>query len=418
MSEISSTQSLSNEVTQGVPTSTTSSQPVQTTSYGQTNLSPQSSGYYTPNFPPTSWWKNPRYKKLALFITPFLFFILIIMCCCLLCLAPVFFPNNVSNFSFSSSESNEESILNENTSEYLFSLRGFEQPSTPDRATNKIAIIDIQGVVSYIPPGLDADFAVNTAHPNNLTINFQLQKALKDPKVKVIILRLNTPGGMADAAPSICEQIKAVNKSKPVYTFIDVEGASLGYLIANCTRYIYSRPFAITASIGVIVHYMDFTGVFTNIGAKYVTITNSQSNQKSQDEIFDPNSEEYKQIQSMLDEVYNYFVETVWAGRSEQSNNKIKSKEELIRYADGRIMSGLQAHQAGLVDQIAELEEVISDVSKKNGLNPNETSIVSYQVRKTFFKSILGLKSDLSNLLNALTNLSESRKLRLLMIRR
>jgi len=238
----------------------------------------------------------------------------------------------------------------------------------------QIAVINITGAIDYSTPGQDFQ---SGAFSDNIIA--QLQKAKDDSSVKAVLLRFNSPGGAVVAAEPICKEIKEVNKSKPVYSFIDSMGASLGYLLPNCSQYIYSRPEAITGSIGVILQAIDFYGVLEKLGGKVVFVTNTEGKQKSGEDIFDPNSETYKTYQKILDETYEYFITRVYEGR--KLNNPSVTKEELKKYADGRIFSGNQAKELKLVDELGQFEEVISSMIKKeNDLKGKYVEVVEYSL--------------------------------------
>lgn len=314
-------------------------------------------------------------------LIPFIVFTLILFFCICSCgLLFILFSSttNTTGFSFSSATIN--SNIDRIKEEPIVKIRQKEGDSF-SMVTNKIAIIDIRNVINYTTN--PEDIFIGT---NNRSIALQVQKALLDDNVKAVILRLNTPGGAVDAAEPICRDIKKLKNKKPVYAFIDSEGASLGYLIANCTKFIYARPTSITGSIGVRVDILDIVGILENLGAKQITITNTKGNKKSQAGLFDPTSEEYKQIQKILDEVYDYFIQTVWENRSTNASNKL-TKEKLISYADGRIFSGKQAYELGLVDKIAEFEDVVNEIIEKEKLIGN-IDVVEYNLHLNFFSSL------------------------------
>lgn len=265
-----------------------------------------------------------------------------------------------------------------------------------DRASfniSKIAIVDILGVINY---SVNSEILPDGA--NNRTVIAQINRAKNDEAVKAIIMRFNSPGGVVSAAEPICRAIKEANKSKPVYAFIDTEGASLAYLLPNCTKFIYSRPDAITGSIGVRVDLLDLSGILERLGARQTTITNTSGTKKAQEGLFDKNSEEYKQLQAMLDETYVYFLDKVWEGRKDKNNGL--TYEKLKTYADGRIFSGLQAKKLGLVDEIGYFEDVINGVINRENLEDQRVQIVEYQIEYNFLAGLFGATTQLLNLVN------------------
>ncbi len=257
-----------------------------------------------------------------------------------------------------------------------------EYSSNPN---DKIAVINVEGPIYYTPDP-------NVEGTNNYTIAVQLEKAGKDQSVKAIVLKFNTPGGDVLAAEPMCRKIKSIDQRKPVIAFMDGMGASLGYLLANCTRAIYARPDTITGSIGVIYEDIDVTGIFTNLGAKHIVITNSEGTQKANMDLDDPQSESYKILQSMLDETYEYFVQTVLDGR-QRAGSKI-TEQDLRRYADGRIFTGRQAERNGLVDHLGEYDDVLDKVADKY-LGGMSVTVVEYDIKIDILHSIFNRSSKL-----------------------
>lgn len=239
--------------------------------------------------------------------------------------------------------------------------------------SGKIVVINITGEITYSMPNETHSSAASSAN-----IIAQLNKAKDDETVSVVLLRWNSPGGYTTAAEPICNAIKKTNETKPVYSFIDSQGASLAYLLPNCTKYIYARPAAITGSIGVIIQAVDFYGILEKLGGKVVFITNTAGSQKSGEDIFTPGSETYKTYQKLLDESYEYFIDKVYQGRI--INHPSITKEQIRSYADGRIFSGAQAKAAGLIDETAEFDETITKILLRENLAEKKIDIVEYQI--------------------------------------
>jgi len=258
--------------------------------------------------------------------------------------------------------------------------------------TSKIAIVDVTGVINY---SLNSE--ILPAGASNRTVIAQLNRAKDDSRVKAVIIRFNSGGGVVSAAEPICRAIKETNKSKPVYAFIDTEGASLAYLLPNCAKFIYARPDAITGSIGVRLDLLDLGGILERIGAKQSTITNTAGSKKTQKGLFEQNSDEYKQLQSMLDETYTYFLNKVWEGRRDKNNGL--TFEKLKTYADGRLFSGLQAKQAGLVDETGYYEDVVDSVIRQEKLTSQNVQIVEYQQEENPFARLFGASTELFSLI-------------------
>lgn len=291
---------------------------------------------------------------------------------------------------FSSSALNSATGFNPDPGAEILETKIMELGEGNSFSPDKIAVIEIADVINF---ATQSDTSSGT---NNKTVNAQLQKAKNDESVKAVILRFNTPGGAVNAAEPICSMIKEVNKEKPVYAFIDAQGASLGYLLPNCTKFIYASPMTVTGSIGVRADLVDYNGILTNLGARSTTITNSAGDSKTQEGLFDKNSEEYKRYQSILDEIYLYFVNTVWEGRKDKGTTL--TYEKLLTYADGQIFSGKQAKEAGLVDELGEYKDVINKVYEKMDTD-EKVEVVEYTIEVSPFAGIFGAIDKYSNML-------------------
>lgn len=258
--------------------------------------------------------------------------------------------------------------------------------------TRSIAVINISGTIEYSVPGASTQYSNNYSQ----AIIDQLRVAKEDKKVTAVLLRFNTPGGAVPAAEPICHVIKEVDDVKPVYSFIDAQGTSLGYLLPNCSRYIVSRPSAFTGSISVIVQAIDFLGILENFGGKVVFITNTEGDEKSPQQIFNPESEQYKNIQKILDETYEYFVNTVYEGRKGKTDI---TKDEIKTLADGRVFSGIQAKELRLVDEVGEFDDAIRIIiDNENIFKGKKVEVFEYSIMSNLFRDLLaGLNSNIQN---------------------
>jgi len=338
--------------------------------------------------------QNTDWKYLAGCGVP----VLIILCfCSLLCFCTFFFLASISQTAASLQDTTG---IHER---YLSGVDPLTDPSILNK--DKIAVINVTGMITY---SLAGSTLVETGATSNNIIS-QLQKAQNDESVQAVILRLNTPGGEVNAGRPICNQIQKVRELKPVFAFLDTSAASLGYYIANCTQYIYSREGSITGSIGVLAQATDLTGILENLGARIQTITNTRGTLKTGDDVFDKNSETYRQYQRILDETYEDFINIVTEGR----NGKL-TREEILKLADGRIFSGKQAASLKLVDELGEFDEVLARVLNNLELEFQNTEFVEYYYLGNPFGGLFpGIFSQLQNL-NPQKILEDSRKVNIL----
>ncbi|MEI7604030.1 MAG: S49 family peptidase [bacterium] len=265
---------------------------------------------------------------------------------------------------------------------------------------DKIAIIPLNGVIVDDFGSTNDIFNLNSVITPE-QINGLLNIAVNDDNVKAIILRENTPGGSTLAMQKICNKVKLVNSTKPVYTYIESIGASAGYFIANCSKYIISYDYAITGSIGALMEFTDMSGLFDKLGIKNKVVTNTKGTQKESD-VFSNNSVDEKKYKQILDDIFENFIKQIMEGRNSVSKDKI-TEEKLRTFATGEVFSGKQAKELGLVDDIGMIEDAIKIVKAKEVL-ASGIGVIEYRYQGGWmFNSMSGLKGMLG--LNALVNL-------------
>jgi len=196
-----------------------------------------------------------------------------------------------------------------------------------------------------------------------------IRQARKNPLVKAIVLRVNSGGGSALASNLIAREIAlCVNgeediNPKPVVISTAGMAASGGYLISSPGTKIFATPASISGSIGVISIMPNLSELLKKfeIGTDTVAITESADFPN----IFRPLSEaELTHISNLVEEEYDEFVSTVAAGRN--SNSKL-----IDEVARGRIWSGSQAYERGLVDELGGLTKAIEAAKKIAGIKGN-----------------------------------------------
>lgn len=194
-----------------------------------------------------------------------------------------------------------------------------------------------------------------------------LDWAAKDESVKGVLLRVNSPGGTVGMSQELNAAVKRVSKEKPVVVTMGDMAASGGYYTACAADKIYSNAGTLTASIGVIINSMNLKGLVTDkLGLKPMTIKSGKFK-----DILSPyrpaSEEEVDLIQNLVNESYQDFLHAVLEGRTRFITDPVKKKdrEDSIRaIADGRVVSGLQAKKAGLVDEIGDIYTAREELDK------------------------------------------------------
>jgi protease-4 len=221
----------------------------------------------------------------------------------------------------------------------------------------KVAVIEIRGVILDPQPVVE-----------------KLVKLRKNEKVKAIVLRIDSPGGGVGPAQEIFSEVKKAQKEKKVLVSMGSVAASGGYYIACGADTIVANPGTITGSIGVIMESLNVEELLHKIGLRSMVVKSGKH--KDLGSPLRPMSEEEKKLlQGVLDSVHDQFIRAVAEGRR-------LPPEKVRELADGRIFSGEQARNLGLVDELGNLEETIALAAKLAGIR-GEPEVV-YAEKKRF----------------------------------
>ncbi|QXP56050.1 signal peptide peptidase SppA [Cellulophaga sp. HaHa_2_95] len=216
------------------------------------------------------------------------------------------------------------------------------------KGDDKIAVIYAQGEILYGEGGPDII--------GQGIINSSLKKAREDDAVKAIVLRVNSPGGSALTSDIIWREIELTKAIKPVVVSMGDVAASGGYYIAVGADKIFAEPTTITGSIGVFGTIPNATELAENIGINAEQVgTNKNSVDYS---LFEPMTDGFRNmIQESVEGTYNTFLERVAEGR------KI-TVAEADSMAQGRVWSGVDAKNLGLVDELGSLDDAIKSAAE------------------------------------------------------
>ena len=208
---------------------------------------------------------------------------------------------------------------------------------------DKIAVVEISGVITQSSGIIE-----------------EIHQYLEDEGVKAIILRIDSPGGGVGPSQEIHREVLKVKTRKKVVTSMGSVAASGGYYIACASDLIVANPGTITGSIGVLMEFTNIEELFKKIGIKGVVLKSGEHK-----DIGSPFREmtpdEKKIIQEVIDNVHQQFIQAVAEGRK-------MDHSKVAQIADGRILTGEQAKQAGLVDQIGNLQDAIDTTAKLVGI--------------------------------------------------
>ncbi|MCF3943916.1 signal peptide peptidase SppA [Oceanobacillus alkalisoli] len=230
----------------------------------------------------------------------------------------------------------------------------------------KIAVLELNGIIMEDSAGSLLS-GVTYRHQRFLDL---LDHAAEDGNVEAIILDVNTPGGGVVESAEIHEKILNIqqNYEKPVYISMGNTAASGGYYISAPADKIVAHSATLTGSIGVIMESLNYTELADNLGIDFNTIKSGEfkdimSGSREMTE------EERAMLQTMIDELYGDFVQVIVDGRG-------MSEETVRELGDGRIYTGAQAKENGLVDEIGTLDDTIAMM--KEDYNLEDAAVIEY----------------------------------------
>ena len=277
--------------------------------------------------------------------------------------------------------------------------RAADRPSAKPRAAwfslsriGEIGVIEITGAIE-----------------DSRWVNAQLHRLDKNPLVKALILRIDSPGGEVGPTQEIVDEIKkfkagnGTRAARPVVASFGGVAASGGYYIACAADRIISSPGTLTGSIGVIMEFPVAEELLKKIGVKYVVVKSGRykdmgnfARAMTRDEL--------NRVQETVDDVYQQFLDTVWEGRRRGLREalsrdtgkpvaKIKDVDAmraLREIADGRVLSGRQAYEVGLVDDLGNFEDAREEAARLAGLPAHATVRMSRPPRRGSWMDLLG----------------------------
>ena len=189
----------------------------------------------------------------------------------------------------------------------------------------------------------------------------QLSKYRRDPQIKAIIVRIDSPGGAVAPAQEIYDEINKIkDANKIVYASLGSVAASGGYYIACAANYVIANPGTLTGSIGAIMAFNNIEELAKKIGVRPAVIK-SGAFKDSGSPLRSMRPEERKLLQHVVDDVHQQFVRAVSLGRN-------LPEDEVKLFADGRVMTGKQALEFKLIDEFGGLEKTKEILGKKIGI--------------------------------------------------
>ncbi len=249
------------------------------------------------------------------------------------------------------------------------------------RPQSRIAVVYAVGVIASGTSGIDP---VNGAVAGSETIVEQIRRIRDDESVKAIIVRVDSPGGSSTASDVIWRELMITRDqkpSRPLITSMSDLAASGGYYIAMPGQWIVAQPATLTGSIGIYTGKMVTGGTLGKLGITTETVKSGRNaDMYSPLTPFSP--EQRAKVDEYMQGFYDQFVEKVAQARH-------TTPERIDAIAQGRVWTGQQAKEIGLVDQLGGLDTAIA-VAKQRARIPVEEDVelVMYPPRRSFYEAL------------------------------
>ncbi|MCK9375416.1 MAG: signal peptide peptidase SppA [Syntrophobacterales bacterium] len=229
----------------------------------------------------------------------------------------------------------------------------------------KVGVVEIKGVLT-----------------DSRTIIKQLDSYRDDSSIKAIVLRINSPGGAVGPAQEILREVEKVRAKKKIVASLGTVAASGGYYIACGADSIMANRGTATGSIGVIMQFTNVEGLTKKIGLDFFNL--KAGRYKDVGSPFKPMTPEDKAyLQVLIDNIYQQFLNDV------ARNRKLPLAKVRV-LAEGKIYTGEEAKQAGLVDEFGNLQDAIDKAGKLGGIKGKVKAVYPEKEGFSLLRLLLG----------------------------
>jgi len=243
----------------------------------------------------------------------------------------------------------------------------------------RLAIIYAAGTITGGKSGYDP---VSGAVIGSETLIEYIRQVRRDRSVRGIVLRIDSPGGSATASDAVWRELMIARnerEDRPIVASMSDLAASGGYYIALPAQLIVAQPSTLTGSIGIFGGKIVMGGVYENLGAR-IESTSIGKHAEIESPVRPYNPDEVKKLDEQLQAFYDQFVEKVATSRH-------STPEKIDAMAQGRVWTGQQARERGLVDALGGLDRAIQ-LTKERAKIPadSDVELIVYPPKKSFYQ--------------------------------
>jgi protease IV len=244
------------------------------------------------------------------------------------------------------------------------------------RSQERVGVVEIKGLLT------DSRNAIK-----------QLDRYRDDDNIKAIVLRINSPGGAVGPAQEILREVEKVRAKKKIVASLGTVAASGGYYIASGANLIMANRGTATGSIGVIMQFTNVEGLSKKLGLDFFNLKAGRyKDVGSPFRSMSPEDKAY--LQGFIDNIYQQFL-------SDVAHNRKIPLAKMKTLAEGRIYTGEEAKQAGLVDEFGNLTDAIERAGRLGGIKGKVKAVYAKKEGLSLLRLLLGQEAE-----ESLTNLS------------
>ena len=241
---------------------------------------------------------------------------------------------------------------------------GLFRGENPLNLGEKVGVIPIEGIIGDAGEIIDQ---INEFADNN--------------GIRAVVLRIDTPGGSVAPSQEIYQAVRELRKKKKVVVSMGSVAASGGYLIAVAADRIVANPGTITGSISAVMHYANVEELLKKVGVRSSVIKSGKFKDIGSP-VREMTAEERSLIQGIVDDIYDQFVRTV-------SENRKIPLSKIVRLADGRVFTGRQAKELGLIDDLGGLQDAVLLAGRLSGMKEKPEIVHGMKKKTTLWRYLM-----------------------------
>ena len=241
---------------------------------------------------------------------------------------------------------------------------GLFRGENPLNLGEKVGVIPIEGIIG-----------------NSGEIIDQINEFADSNGIRAVVLRIDTPGGSVAPSQEIYQAVRELRKKKKVVVSMGSVAASGGYLIAVAADRIVANPGTITGSISAVMHYANVEELLKKVGIRSSAIKSGKFKDIGSP-VREMTAEERSLIQGIVDDIYDQFVRTV-------SENRKIPLSKIVRLADGRVFTGRQAKELGLIDDLGGLQDAVLLAGRLSGMKGKPEIVHGMKKKTTLWRYLM-----------------------------